>query len=534
MAKAPKNSDNENPAARESGHQFEVVLMDISKKMINPPPAMIDAEIEQGLKLITDFFRIDRATIFQRTSERPEGILTHAYARKGIRKVPEGELITGDDFPFMADQHLKGKISCYSRVEDLPAQAQKDKQSLRKWGVKSQLAIPLITGEENYGVLSFVTIEDEIKWPDTFVNRATVIGEIFSNALARKYMDETIQKSFREIKKLKDRLESENIYLKKEINLDHNFENIIGDSPELKQVLLKVTQCAPTDATVIILGETGTGKELIARAIHAKSRRNDSPLIKVDCGSLPATMIERELFGHEKGAFTGAHQQQKGRFEIADGGTLFLDEVGELPLELQSKLLRVLQDGEFERLGDPKTRRIDVRILAATNRDIEDEIKKGNFRSDLWYRLNVFPIHVPPLRDRPGDILKLVNWFVNKHSKKLGKQFTRISEDFLVDLSHRHWEGNVRELENVIQRAVITSTGECLKLSNSTTSAAFQKETQFSEMTLESVERDHIKKILKKTKGIIDGPKGAAIILGLHPSTLRFRMKKLRIKRNPK
>ncbi|OGR15380.1 MAG: hypothetical protein A2097_04670 [Desulfobacula sp. GWF2_41_7] len=271
----------------------------------------------------------------------------------------------------------------------------------------------------------------------------------------------------------------------------------------------------------------------MARAVHDKSRRNKRPMIKVDCGSLPATLIERELFGHKKGAFTGAHQQQMGRFEIANGGTLFLDEIGELPLELQSKLLRVLQDGEFERLGDPKTCKVDVRIIAATNRDLEKEIQEGRFRSDLWYRLNVFPIIIPPLRERKKDIPKLVHWFVNKHARKMGKRITKISEETLTNLSNRYWAGNIRELENTIQRALIISSHDRLELFDDRPSP--QAEAAPSPLkTLESVERKHIQAVLEQTNGRIYGPKGAAVILDLNPSTLRFRIKKLGILKNTK
>ena len=362
------------------------------------------------------------------------------FQRLSPNKLPENLNITEADYPYLSHEHIvKRRITFWNSINDLPKEARTDWENLSQWGVKSSLNIPLTVGDQTYGTLTFNTVKHETRWPGETINRATVIGEIFSNALARKYADEALRNSLKEIRKLKDQLESENIYLQKEIKLSHNFDEIVGDSRALKSVLFKITQCAPTDAAVMISGETGTGKELVARAVHAKSRRNERPLIKVDCGSLPATLIERELFGHKKGAFTGAHQQQAGRFEIADGGTLFLDEIGELPLELQSKLLRVLQDGEFERLGDPKTRKVDVRIIAATNRDLEKEIQEGRFRSDLWYRLNVFPIHIPPLRERRDDIPKLVSWFVNKHERKMGKKITRISEETLADLSGRYW-----------------------------------------------------------------------------------------------
>ena len=267
-----------------------------------------------------------------------------------------------------------------------------------------------------------------------------------------------------ELQELKDRLELENKYLQQEIKLEHNFEEIISKSKRFRKVLNQLEQVAATDATVLILGESGTGKELIARAVHNVSKRKDRALVKVNCAALPATLIESELFGHEKGAFTGALGRKIGRFELADGGTLFLDEIGELPLELQPKLLRVLQEGEFERLGNPETKKVNVRIIAATNRDLIEEVNKGNFREDLFYRLNVFPLEIPPLRERKEDIPLLASHFLLKYSSAFGKKVDSIGQTSINHLSNYSWPGNVRELENVIERAVITTTGNKLNL----------------------------------------------------------------------
>ncbi|MDY0222859.1 MAG: sigma 54-interacting transcriptional regulator, partial [Desulfobacterium sp.] len=267
-----------------------------------------------------------------------------------------------------------------------------------------------------------------------------------------------------EIRTLKEQLETERAYLKEEIKIEHNHENIIGSSDALKYVLYKVEQIAENNTTVLILGETGTGKELVARAVHGSSKRKNRALVKVNCAALPASLIESELFGHEKGAFTGSGQRRLGRFEIADGATLFLDEIGEIPLELQSKLLRVLQDGEFERLGSSETIKVDARIITATNRNLEEEVEKGRFRSDLWYRLNVFPITIPPLRERVTDIPPLVAFYVQKISRRLGKTIDQIPINVMRSLQNYHWPGNVRELENVLERAVINSSGSKLRL----------------------------------------------------------------------
>ncbi len=330
-----------------------------------------------------------------------------------------------------------------------------------------------------------------------------------------------------EIKKLKDQLEAEQAYLKEEIKLEYNHENIIGTSNEINYVFYKIEQIASTDTNVLIYGETGTGKELITRAIHSLSLRKDRSLVKMNCAALPSNLIESELFGHEKGAFTGAHSRRLGRFEVANGATIFLDEIGELPVELQPKLLRVIQDGEFERLGSSATIKVDVRIIAATNRNLEEEILKGHFRSDLWYRLNVFPITMPPLREHTVDIPLLVDYFIKKISKRLGKKIEMIPVSVMNTLQDYRWPGNVRELENVIERAVINSTGPKLRLADPLKKPI--RELHSSKNTLEAVERDYIVQVLEQSQWKVSGKNSAAEILGLDRSTLRARMRKLNI-----
>jgi DNA-binding NtrC family response regulator len=351
---------------------------------------------------------------------------------------------------------------------------------------------------------------------------------------------EALQGALSEVERLKNRLEAENVYLRDEIKVQHNFANIVTDSRVLKNVLKNVEKVAATDATVLVLGESGTGKELIARAVHNVSARSDRPLVKVDCSTLPVNLIESELFGHEKGAFTGATARKTGRFELAHKGTVFLDEIGDLPLVLQTKLLRVLQDGEFELLGNPKTIKVDVRIIAATNRDLEIEIDRGNFREDLFYRLNVFPIKVPPLRSRKEDIPLLVNHFVKKYAKKIGKTFDSIPKPVMDSLRDYRWPGNVRELENIIERAVVISPSGKFILGDwhskgpdsglfSSTAAAGAGSDSLA--TLEEVEKAHIIKALEAANWRVSGPRGAAKILGMNHKTLDSRMKKLGIKR---
>lgn len=348
-------------------------------------------------------------------------------------------------------------------------------------------------------------------------------------ALRRANLD--LQHALEEVELLKSQLEQENEYLQEEIKLTHNFEEIISQSEAFKEILQQVEQVAPTDATVLILGESGTGKELVARALHDFcDTRRERPLVKVNCAALPANLIESELFGHEKGAFTGALMRKVGRFELADGGSIFLDEVGEIPIELQAKLLRVLQEGEFERLGNPRTIKVNARVIAATNRDLENAIRKGAFRQDLYYRLNVFPIQLPPLRDRREDIPLLARHFVKKFNKKFGKNVDVLTKKVIRELEEYSWPGNIRELENIIERAMIVSRGNKLELGNtlSQKSAAELKQTI---RTLEELERAHILKILQLTHWKVSGENGAAKILGLKRTTLQARMKKLNIVR---
>ena len=353
---------------------------------------------------------------------------------------------------------------------------------------------------------------------------------ILTDVTDRKQAQIELENSYREIEKLQKQLQAESTYLQEEIKLEHNFENIIGNSNPIKYALFKVEQVAETDSTVLVLGETGTGKELMARAVHHNSLRKDRPLIKLNCATLPANLIESELFGHEKGSFTGAAAKHTGRFEVADGSTLFLDEIGEVPIELQAKLLRVIEDGEFERLGSNRTRKVDVRIIAATNRDLEKDAREGRFRQDLWYRLNVYPITLPPLRDRIEDIPLILQHCVDKFARKLGKNITKIPEQVVKDLQSYSWPGNIRELENLLERAVINTSGSTLQLSE-TFSRLDQAASAEGFKSLDDMERDYIARVLEKTGGKVSGKNSAAEILGLHRSTLLARMKKLDIKK---
>ena len=340
-----------------------------------------------------------------------------------------------------------------------------------------------------------------------------------------------LEAALRQIEIYKDQLQEENLYLRDEVRAAHGLEHIVGESEALRKVLASVEQVAPTNVTVLITGETGTGKELIAQAIHDLSDRKDMPMISVNCAALSPDLIESELFGHEKGAFTGAHERRKGRFELANGGTLFLDEIGEISPVLQAKLLRVLQEGEFERLGGTSTLSADVRLITATNRDLKAEVDAGRFRADLYYRINSFPIHVPPLRERKSDIPLLAEHFARRHARKLGKSIRSISRESLQYLNARDWPGNVRELEGAILRALISATSPVLELTGARAGGDPLAESKASVQSFEDAQRAHILSVLTSTGWVIEGKKGAAAKLGLAPSSLRSRMKRLGIRR---
>ena len=388
--------------------------------------------------------------------------------------------------------------------------------------MESLCAIPLLTGESCRGVLFCMAAAERAygDLPQALLEKVAVaVAVALDDCLAHE-----------EVRRLRDRLAAENVYLQEEINTEHNFEEIIGQSAPLKQLLRKIEQVARAEATVLIQGETGTGKELIARAIHNLSPRKEHPLVKVNCGAIPTGLVESELFGHEKGAFTGALQQRVGRFELADGGTIFLDEVGELPLDVQTKLLRVLQEGELERVGSSKAIKVNVRIIAATNRELRQAVKSGSFRLDLFYRLNVFPITVPPLRERKPDITLLVSFFLSRYARKLGKQIDGVSNDTMDRLTKYSWPGNVRELQNLIERAVVVVEGPVIRIDDSMLGIETSSESQ-NVQALEDVERAHILRTLAETNWVIHGSRGAALMLGINPSTLRSRMEKLGIRK---
>jgi transcriptional regulator with GAF, ATPase, and Fis domain len=430
--------------------------------------------------------------------------------------------------PWIAEQVRNGRtlfLKCLP--DDLPPEARKEKQVAIAQGVKSTIAIPLRGGGSVLGILSFSFLRRPCDWPPEVVSRLQMIAEIFANALMRKQSDEAIRAALAENEQLRERLERENVYLREQITLKHHHGRIVGTSQALRKVLSEAERVAATDTPVLLLGETGTGKELLAQTIHELSPRKDRPMVIVNCASLPATLIESELFGREAGAYTGAASAQVGRFVVADGSTLFLDEIGEFPVELQAKLLRVLQDGRFERLGSPETMTVDVRIIAATNRDLERAVRDGKFRPDLYHRLNVFPIHVPALRERREDIPPLVWAFVESLGRRMGKVIKSIPRKTMQQLQGYAWPGNVRELSNVIERAIILTSGDTLHVEL----PAQMQDAAAPRMTLKESEREQILGVLQRTGWRIRGVGGAAEILDIKPTTLEARMAKLGIKR---
>jgi formate hydrogenlyase transcriptional activator len=385
-------------------------------------------------------------------------------------------------------------------------------------GLKCFCILPLFTSARDLGTLALGALaEDSFRQEDVdlLAQVANQIAIAVENALA-----------YREIAELKNRLAEEKLYLEEEIRTEHNFEEAIGESVALKRALSQAETVAPTDSTVLILGETGTGKEMIARAIHDLSRRREGTFVKINCAAIPTGLLESELFGHEKGAFTGAIAQKIGRFELAHHGTLFLDEVGDIPLELQPKLLRVLQEREFERLGGTRTLRVDVRVVAATNRNLAPMVEEGLFRRDLYYRLNVFPILIPPLRERREDVPLLVRYFVQKYARLMDRRIETISAEEMEALTRYHWPGNVRELENLIERAVILSPGPELRVP---VAELKQPSEVPSNLTLQAAEREHILRVLRETNGVVGGPRGAAARLAMKRTTLQSKMRKLGI-----
>jgi formate hydrogenlyase transcriptional activator len=505
--------------------RFETLIADLASTFVNLDSDLVDGAIEDAQGRLVDVLNLDRSSLFQLD---PEGnfVLTHYRSRPEFPPSPIARGSTVHMFPWIGGRVLSGHTVCISSVNDIPADAP-DREHLQHVGTRSNVTIPLVASGRVIGALAFGTMREERTWPAEIVNRLSLIGQVFATAQARKRTETELRKTLDENARLRDRLIEENVYLQNEVKAREGTSDLIGSSAAIRSVLGEVDQVARTGATVLLLGETGTGKELIATAIHERSQRSGRPMVRVNCAAIPMTLIESELFGREKGAYTGALARQTGRFELADGSTIFLDEVGELPTEVQVKLLRVLQERHIERLGSSRSVKIDVRVIAATNRDLEHMIAEGTFREDLYYRLNVFPIRVPPLRERPEDIPTLVWAFVEEFSRSLGKRIESISKEHMLGLQRYAWPGNVRELRNVVERAVIVSAGPRLAIEPPRPKTAGARRS----LKLEDVEREHLRAVLERTGWRVRGHAGAAEILGLKPSTLEDRMSRFGLRR---
>jgi len=643
----------------ESRLEFETLISELSSRFIYLPAGAVDREIEDALRRVCESLAIDSAVLWQWSGATPAVVApTHVYvAQEGPRSF---DPLRQEQFPWVIQQMLAGRMVVISSLEELPAEAAVDRESARLSGIKSNLTLPLaVGGEPPVGALALNTLRAQRDWPNALVKRLQLVAQVFTNALARRrhelslresearlaagsdlaglafyevdfgagviFIDdrfrdvcgvpperedglqalefwmeqlhpddrhrvldlrrqlhdgnlerlnleyrfrhptqgekwlhhigvvakrdaagrpaktsgvlrditerrrreEELRRALEEVQRLRDRLQVENVYLREQLRRDDGHDRIVGESEAVLKMLAQAKRVAPTEATVLISGETGTGKELLARAIHEMSGRSSKTMVTVNCAALPPALIESELFGREKGAYTGAMTRQAGRFEMADGSSLFLDEIGDLPLEVQVKLLRVLQDGQFERLGSNQTLTADVRVIAATNRDLAAMVSDGRFRADLFHRLNVYPIEVPPLRARVADIPLLVWRFVQEFNKKMGKSIDSIPRPAMERLKHHPWLGNVRELRNQIERAMIVSDGRSLTIEL----PAGTPGPNSVPVTLEEVERKHIREVLESVHWRISGEGGAAEILGLRPTTLHSRMKKLGISR---
>ena len=509
---------------------FERLVGDLSARFAGLLAEDIDAVLLESLAALGQFFEADRVQLSEITRDSTVRV-THSWSRPGVDTVPVGTMWAAM-IPGALKTVLAGGIFSFSDIDELTDERfAVDRQTFLELETKAHLSIPVEVGGEILGVLTFGVLAEPRTWPEAQVDRLRLMAQVFGNALTRRDAERELQSTLAEVQSLRQRLLAESRYLEKEIAETGRFEEIIGECESIRAIFHQVEQVAPTEATILVLGETGTGKELIARTVHRMSTRSHRPLVKVNCATLPSTLIESELFGHERGAFTGAVKRKIGRFEVADGGTIFLDEIGDLPLDLQAKLLRVLQDGEFERLGSNKAQAVDVRVVAATNRDLVASIDNGSFRADLYYRLRVVPIELPPLRERRDDIPLLAWHFVRRHQAGMNKIIRRIPNEISKAMRDYEWPGNVRELSNVIERAVILTKGETLVVDEAfvRTGSGLTKETGGDD--LQSVERAHIIETLDKCSWKVKGTSNAAERLGLNPSTLRARMKKLGIQR---
>ncbi len=520
----------------ESRLAFETLIADTSAALISATAESTDAVVDAGLERLRVFFDVDRVGLLRVADDRASATIIHAAYGPGIPRVPP-TFDVSRAFPWSHRQVVvEQRPVVVSRVADLPPEAAVDQSGWRSFGVMSNLSVPIASGAVVTHVITLASLRQETMWPTEYLARVRLLGELLVGALLRATMFQDLRTAHEELKRVRDRTELENVYLRREIARGAPTGLIVGPSTAMRSALTLASQVACTDATVLLIGETGTGKERFASFIHEKSERRTHPMVRVNCSAIPVALIESELFGREKGAFTGALTRQIGRFELAHRSTLLLDEIGDLPVDVQVKLLRVLQERTIERLGNPTPVPVDVRIIAATHHDLGASVRAGSFRSDLFYRLNVFPIVVPPLRERREDLESLVAGFVEELGAAMRKRFDKVDRASLDALSSYHWPGNIRELRNVVERAMILSSGPVLKVQVPDAALADPAPSRRASVphlpsTLREVERDQILRAVADAGWRIRGPRGAAEVLGLKPTTLEKRMAKLGIQR---
>jgi formate hydrogenlyase transcriptional activator len=503
--------------------EFEQLIADLSITFINQPPDQVIEAIRDAIRRVGEMLDVDGCAFFR----IPDGEFAAApiawWGRAGVSSsllMPAKERL-----PWVAETILAGNVLCFAKLDEIPSPV--DRQVFESQGIRAVVKVPISVCGQVVGAVGFTMIRGERTWTSETLQTMRVLAAVLGNILARCENDDALRQSILQLEHTRDRVRVENVYLRREVQERVDTGVIIGQSQAIRGVLEQARQVAATDSTVLLLGETGTGKELIATHIHELSARRGRIMVRVNCSAIPSTLMESELFGREKGAFTGALARQIGRFELADHSTVFLDEIGELPADVQVKLLRVLEERQIERLGSPKSVHVDVRIIAATHRNLEKRIGEGSFREDLFYRLNVFPIQVPPLRDRVEDIPLLVWRFVDEFSKAFGKRIETISREDMAVLQRYSWPGNIRELRNVVERAMIVSTGTQLALPLPSLTRPAEKRS----LKLNDVEREHILSVLDTSGWRIRGSSGAASLLGLKPTTLEARMAKLGLTR---
>jgi transcriptional regulator with GAF, ATPase, and Fis domain len=503
--------------------ELDRLLAQLSVNLINLPAERLDDAFRDALRRVGESLAIDCAT--HSVVDGDGTLAPHAeYRRPGVP--PEAALAPDRErFPWTHAALRRGVAASFSCLDEIPHPV--DRDSYREAGIRSAATVPLIASDRVAGTVALTLIREERAWSAETLHRLNVFATALGSLLTRLESEENQHRSLEDAERRRDQLRAENLYLRAEARERLGTGVVVGQSAAVRQVMAQVQQVAATSSTVLLLGETGTGKELFATQIHDLSQRRTRPMVRVNCAAIPSALLESELFGREKGAYTGALARQVGRFELSDHSTIFLDEIGDLPLDVQVKLLRVLEERQVERLGCPKPIRVDTRIIAATHRNLEQRVTEGTFRDDLFYRLNVFPIQVPPLRERPEDVPLLVWRFVEEFAKAFGKRIDAIPRENLAGLQRYSWPGNIRELRNVVERAMITAAGPRLTIPvpAPTVSAARRSEL------LVDIEKEHIQGVLTRTGWRIRGSGGAAERLGLRPTTLETRLAKLGLKR---